>query len=181
MSMVAAALDPRIAAAIIVMPFTSGANDVQFFPMDKVWANRAAQKTEYIPIWPSTLEQAEDKLATTLLSGHDAWDFIAKARDVTLKQRNEPMPNQLSLQSFYHISRIDPKEYISRISPRPLLYIAAEVDKLTGPIAMHKAIFETAKEPKEFVELKNHHLATYFGDTFKVNVAKQVDFMKRHV
>jgi uncharacterized protein len=181
MSMVAAALDPRIKAAIIVMPFTSGSSDVKFFPMQDVWENRKKQKTEWVPIWPATREAAEAKQATTLLSGIDAWDFIAAGRKKTLEARGEPMPNQLSLQSFYHISRIEPKNYIHLIAPKPLLYIAAETDKLTGPIAMHREVFQLAGEPKEFVELKNHHLATYFGETFEENVGKQVDFVKRRL
>ena len=180
MSIVAAALDPRVKAAVIVMPFTSGTNDAQFFPMDKVRADRATQKAEYIPIWPATIEQAQEKLPTTLLSGLDAWDFIVAARQKSI-ERGRPMPNELSLQSFYHISRINPRQYIHLIAPRPLLYIAAKVDKLTGPLGMHKEVFALAGEPKEFVELNNHHLATYFGQTFEENAGKQVDFLKKYL
>ena len=88
------------------------------------------------------------------------------------------MPNELSLQSFYHIARVDPRNFIRLIAPRPLLYIAAELDKLTGPVALHKEVFGLAGEPKEFVELRNHHLATYFGETFKENVGRQIEFLK---
>lgn len=95
-----------------------------------------------------------------------------------LETRREPMPNQLLPQSFYHISRIDPLKYIHLIAPRPLLYIAAEVDKLTGPLGMHQEIFEMPGEPKVVLVLENHHLATYSGETFKVNVGKQVDFLR---
>ena len=175
--MIAAALDPRVKASVIVMPWTSGSADSKFFPMERVWANRAAQRTEHIKIWPDTIEQAQKKTATTLLSGIDAWDFIKAAREKK-KERGGEMPNELSLQSFYHIARVDPRNYIRLIAPRPLLYIAAEVDKLTGPVALHKEVFGLAGEPKEFVELRNHHLATYFGETFKENVGRQIEFLK---
>ena len=50
MSMIAAALDPRVKAAVIVMPWTSGSADSKFFPMERVWANRTAQRTEHVKI-----------------------------------------------------------------------------------------------------------------------------------
>lgn len=182
LAMIAAALDPRIAAALILMPFTSGINESQVFPMDKVWENRTARNgSRYVPVWPSTGEEGTQAQPRTLLSGSDAWDFIKACREMTMRVRGVPMPSEMSLQSFYHISRIEPRVYLPMIAPRPLLYITAEVDKLTGPIARHREIFETAGEPKEFVTLKDHHLATYVGETFAVNVGKQVDFLRTHL
>jgi hypothetical protein len=183
MGIMATALDPRVAAAIIVMPFTSGSNDKAIFPMERVWAERENQsgETEYQKIWPDSKAEALSDPPTTLLNGLDAWEFIDAARDMTKKARGEGMPNQLSLQSFYHIGSVDPMNFIHLIAPRPLLYLAAETDTLTGPVEWHREVFARAGKPSEFVLLKDHHLATYVGETFETNVAKQIDFLKRHL
>lgn len=91
------------------------------------------------------------------------------------------MPNELSLQSFYHISEIDPGNSIERIAPLALLYLAATEDPVTGPIEEHKKVFQRAGEPKEFVTLNDVHIANYFGKSFEANVAAQIDFLKRHL
>ena len=85
----------------------------------------------------------------------------------------------ISLQSFYHISNIEPRDYITKISPRPLLYLAADVDPLTGPIENHKLIFDKAGEPKEFATLYPDHIATYFGEAFEKSVARQIEFLNK--
>jgi hypothetical protein len=85
------------------------------------------------------------------------------------------------LQSFYHISNVEPSQYVHKISPRALLYLAAVEDALTGPLEHHKKVFEKAGQPKEFVVLRNHHISNYFGESFEENVGLQIDFLKRHL
>jgi hypothetical protein len=139
---VAASMGPRSEAAFIVLLWTSGNAEPSVFPVDKVWRNREAHRnSEYIPIWPDTIEETESNEATTLLTGIDAWDFIQEAREKTLLSTpNEQMPSQLSLQSFYHIARVNPGDVVSC----PPLYIAAEVDKFTGPPSLQKEGFAKA-------------------------------------
>jgi hypothetical protein len=67
------------------------------------------------------------------------------------------------------------------MSPRPLLYLAATPDVLTGPIEGHRKVFEKAGELKEFMTLDNHHIANYFGDSFEENVTAQIRFLKRYL
>jgi len=57
--------------------------------------------------------------------------------------------------------------------------LAAAEDALIGHLGNHKKVFEEARQPKEFIVLKNHHLANYFGESFEENVASQIDFLKR--
>jgi len=51
---------------------------------------------------------------------------------------------------------LDPAEYISRISPRPVLVIAAESDERISADSS-KALFDAAREPKEFSVSKGDH------------------------
>jgi hypothetical protein len=76
----------------------------------------------------------------------------------------------MSLQSFHHISNIEPADYVHNISPRPLLYLDARTDVLTGPIEGHKNVEGgrwKAGDPQEFVTLNDDHIANYFGDSFE--------------
>lgn len=75
------------------------------------------------------------------------------------------------MQSFYHISKIEPVDYVHNISPRAMLHLAAITGVLTDPIEGDKKVFEEAGEPKWFIKLNNYHIANYFGDSFEENVS----------
>ncbi|KUJ07701.1 alpha/beta-hydrolase [Mollisia scopiformis] len=185
--------DPRLSAVILVMPFTSGARDAAAFPagiLDKAWSNRAdtaaawmsgsTPDVEYVTLWADSEANGMGEGPQRFLTGTAAYDFITTAR-LRSDRAGTPSENKLSLQSFYHIANIEPADYISKIAPRALLYLAATTDALTGPLETHKEVFSHAAEPKEFVILNNHHLANYFGEDFETNVGKQIEFLKRHL
>ena len=194
-----AANDPRLSAVVLVMPFTSGARDAKAFPkgiLESAWADREATakawdelgnpgtdtrpEIKYVTLWAESKENALGSGPQNFLTGIDAYNFITEARQRSDKA-GTPSINKLSLQSFYYISNIEPANYIHKISPCPLLYLAATTDVLTGPIEDHKEVFGRAGEPKEFVTLNNHHIANYFGDSFEENVSKQVEFLKKYL
>lgn len=151
-------------------------------PMEAVWANREAQTTEYIRPWPETEDEALK--GSTLLSGKDVWRFITNSRAKS-QARNiaKPHVNKLSLQSFYHISKVEPQDYIHLIAPRPLLYSVAQIDGLTGPVEWHETVFERAGEPKQLQRMENEHLATYEPDkqNFEPNTDLWVEFVKKYL
>ena len=132
----------------------------------------------YVNLWADSKEDAEGKSPQNFLTGIDAYNFITEARQRSDKV-GTPSNNKLSLQSFYYISKIKFADYVHKISPRAMLYLAATTDVLTGPIEGHKKVFEKAGEPKEFVTLNNHHIAQYFGNSFEENVSAQIEFLKR--
>jgi uncharacterized protein len=186
-SMIAAGDDPFVKAVVLVMPFTSGAFDAASYPsgvMERVWAEREARLLErqdgetYVSVWDDSKEKALGDRGQTFLHGEVAYDFISGA-----KRRSDaagtPWENKMSLQSFYHIAKVEPRDHIYKISPRPLLYLAASTDAISGPFDMQKEVFARAGEPKEFVELHNHHVGNYFADSFEKNIAAQIDFLKR--
>lgn len=186
-----AANDPRLSAVLLVMPFTSGKADAAAFPsktLERAWEERAAvakartdcstSVIQYEDLWNKSFEEAEGNGPQPFLAGPVPYKFITEARTRSDKA-GTPSQNKISLQSFYHISNIEPGDYITEISPRPLLYLAAEVDPLTGPIENHKKIFARAGEPKEFTTLYPDHIATYFGQPFEASVARQIEFLKK--
>jgi len=187
-AMMAAGDDPRVKVAVLHMPFVSGALDASNFPpgmLDRAWRDREAvvanpnRETAYVTLWPDSLENARgEKGERTFLTGEDAWNFISGG----LKRSGPagtPWENRITLQSFYHIARVEPRDFIGRIAPRPLLYLAAEVDLISGPLKLHEEVFAKAGANAEFKVLRPHHLATYFGEPFEENVAVQLEFLER--
>ncbi len=187
-AMIAAGDDPRVTVVILNMPFTSGALDAAAFPkgiLEGAWRDREATvasanpPTTYVKLWPHSLANALGQDGEqTFLTGEDAWNFISGGLKRS-EAAGTPWENKMSLQSFYHIAKAEPRDFISRIAPRPLLYLAAEQDPLSGPLEVHKEVFGKTGENAEFVVVKPHHLATYFGDAFKASVAVQLEFLKR--
>ena len=187
-AMIAAGDDPRLKAAIFNMPFTSGALDAKNFPpgiLEKAWRDREAavaspgHETAYVKLWPHSLANALGQEGErTFLTGEDPWNFISRGLERS-KAAGTPWENKITLQSFYHIAKAEPRDFIAKFAPRPLLYIAAEIDLISGPLEVHKAVFERAGKNAEFAVVKPHHLATYFGEPFEASIGVQLDFLGR--
>ena len=188
-SMIAAGDDPYIKAVVLVMPFMSGAIDAASYPpgiVDRAWKEReakcAGQKLEptYVPIWDDTAEQSSGERGQVFLHGPEAFKFIQGAEEQS-RAAGTPWKNEMSLESYYHISITEPRDHIHKIAPRPMLYLAATTDPLSGPIEEQKKTFDMAGEPKEFVILHDHHINNYFGQSFEVIITAQIRFLQQHL
>jgi predicted acyl esterase len=188
-STIAAGDNPYIKTAILVMPFFSGAFDSTNWPagiMDRVHTEREhLNKTpdatlEYLQVWDNSEEEAAGERGNILIHGQVPWEFAHGARQLSDKA-GTPWENQLSLQSLYYIAKVEPQDHIHKISPRPMLYLAATVDPISGPLELEKAAFDRAKEPKQFVQLQSHHLANYKSPEFDVNVQVQIEFLNKNL
>ncbi|KAF2098965.1 alpha/beta-hydrolase [Rhizodiscina lignyota] len=189
-SMIAAGDDPNIKAAILVMPFFSGAYDEKNFPdgmMDRVWAERARRdldpsaRPEYVTVWDNSEEEANaPERGQTLLHAPAAFKFISGAKALS-DAAGTPWENKLLLQSFYSIAKVEPQDHIYKIAPCAVLYLAAEEDEISGPLEMQKATFARAREPKQFVQLKDLHIENYKDHLFDTNAAAQIEFLKKYV
>jgi uncharacterized protein len=181
--------DPYIKAVILVMLFFSGAFDSTNWPartMDRVYAEREKliekpdAALEYVQVWDNSEEEAVGDRGNILIHGQVPWEFAHGARQLS-DEAGTPWENRLSLQSLYHIAKTEPQDHIHKISPRPMLYLAATVDPISGPLELEKAAFERAKEPKRFVQLQSDHLANYKSPAFDVNVQVQIDFLNENL
>lgn len=187
--MIAAGDDPNIKAVILVMPLLSGKGDAANFPegsLEEAWAERKerclssnSRLLRYVQVWDNDEAEAAGDRGSTMIHGDVPYKFRAGAKELS-EAAGTPWQNRLSLRSLYYISCCEPKDYIHRISPRPLLHLAAAVDPLAGPPEEHKKAFAAAGEPKEFVLLENHHIANYF-EGFEDNVAAQIKFLGRYL
>jgi len=171
------------------MPFTSGTRDSTNWPvgiMERVYAERERlskepdTKPEYLQAWDSSDAEAEGERGDILIHGPIPWKFANGARQLSSKA-GTPWENRLALQSLYHIAKVEPQDHIHKISPRPMLYLAATIDPLSGPLEAQKVVFQRAKEPKQFVQLQSDHLANYNAPEFDINVQAQIDFLKKNL
>jgi uncharacterized protein len=192
-SIIAMADDPRIKAAIFEMPFTSGRRDAQSMPagyLEEAYKEREVHVTTanhsrtYIPVWDDTPEQARHVEGMDhggripWLHGEGLYGFISRgvARS---KTAGTPWENSLTLQSLYHISRVEPEDWIPRIAtPQSFLYIAASTDDLTGELQNHYRVFGRSKNPlAKFVHTGQSHADNYFGN-WETCVEHQVVYLK---
>ena len=183
---IAGGTDPRIAAVILLMPVTSGRDDVavhltvrgiQELLPDRVAKTGTSDDPTYIPLWPTTHEEA---LRT---ASQRVWDFVDGGRRRSDAAGTE-WTHQVTLQSFYHIGKVEPQDMIHKIAPRPLLYLAAQEDGLTGTMENHTRVFARAGQPKGFIMLPGHHLGTYMylgNEAFEISVATQIRFLKQYL
>ncbi len=186
-SMIAAGDNPYIKAAILVMPFISGSIDAASYPpgiVDRAWNEREAKcagidvKPIYVPIWDESAEQAAGDRGEVFLHGPEPFNFIKGAKERS-HAAGTPWKNEMSLESYYHISITEPRDHIHKTAPRSMLYLAATTDSLSGPIEEQMKAYEMAGEPKEFVTLHDHHINNYFGQSFEVNIKSQVRFLEQ--
>ncbi|EHK18831.1 uncharacterized protein TRIVIDRAFT_225381 [Trichoderma virens Gv29-8] len=168
-AMISAGNDDYIKAVVLVMPLPSGSRDATSFPPGLI---------EQIKV--ERLARASGERGQVILHSPPAFEFISGG-----KQRSDvagtPWENKITLRSLYDISKVEPQDFIRRISPRPLLYLAAVEDVLTAPLESHKRVFEQAGEPKQFVTLNNHHVANYFGASFEKNITAQIQFLNNYL
>ena len=186
---IAAADDPNTKAVILVMPLLSGRRDAAGFvpgALAEAWAERrdqclgtAAAGLKYTQPWDNDQAEADGDRGSIVLHGQMPYEFSAALRPLS-DAAGTPWENRISLRSLYYISRVEPNDYIRRISPRPCLHLAASEDVLTGTLDEHKAAFATGGEPKEFVQLPTHHVGNYF-DGFEANIKAQIAFLEKYV
>lgn len=189
----AAADDPRIKAAVFNMPFTSGREDARSFPtglLEEAWMDReqhtttANSRRTYIPVWDDTLEQARSPAGISAqgrpawLHGEGLYEFITGGITRS-RAAGTPWENRLTLQSLYHISRVEPEDHISKIPvPRSFLYLAAATDVLTGTLANHRRVFARSNNPNaRFVTVGDSHADNYFG-SWEKSVQEQVKYLQ---
>ena len=104
--MIAAADDPRLKAAILNMPFISGAQDAKAFPagiLDRAWrAREALARSElagplYVEVWPTSAENAHGAGPQPFLAGEIPYNFIMGGLERS-NAAGTPWENKMTLQ-----------------------------------------------------------------------------------
>ncbi|EXJ79666.1 hypothetical protein A1O3_07946 [Capronia epimyces CBS 606.96] len=179
----AAAVDRRIKAVIAQVPFVSGnSNAATLLPlMPTILADRAdiaaGKPGQITQVVASSLAEAKAGNSNSILPEPDAYQFFVE----------NPLPNgivwenKITLQSLFKLLKNEPRAYIRRIAPTPLLMVVAEDDTAVH-VPTQLAVFGEAGEPKELLFLpKTGHFEPYSGPAFEVNIERQLAFLKTHL
>ncbi|MHC5058207.1 MAG: alpha/beta hydrolase [Planctomycetota bacterium] len=171
----AAALDGRAKAVVAQLAFGDGGRVVLGDMAEE-------QKTKLM----STLAKArtravvKNKILTMspeqILTDPDSVAFYKKAVEA-----HPAIKISLPMLILEAIIEYRPEEVVSRISPRALMVISAEVDASCPPEESRR-LFEMAGEPKEFVMLEGaRHYDTYAGEHLKASSAAAVRWFGEHL
>jgi cephalosporin-C deacetylase-like acetyl esterase len=102
----------------------------------------------------------------------------------TVEFLTQPVPegmwrNELTIQSNRRARMYEPGHWISRVSPTPILVIAATHDT-TAPTDLTMAAYERALQPKSIVVLKGGHYSAYL-EGFEAASRSAIAFFKQHL
>lgn len=179
--LVVAAIDRRVKCVIAQVPLVAGLETARRLIRGDHWkglrasfdADRMARISGAASArMPVTAPEGEPSALPTA----DTWEFFT----AFAKERQTSWQNEVTLQSVELFTEYEPGIYIPRISPTPLLMVAALEDHLT-PFDMTAAAYETALEPKKFLALPCMHFEAYTGDMFRMSAPVQRDWLTTHL
>jgi fermentation-respiration switch protein FrsA (DUF1100 family) len=176
----AAALDKRIRGIISQTPFVSGEHisvELGSAKQEFVLADRAVSarggKSMMIPVIPESMDEIESGTSQAILKSPDVFPFLEE-----LHRRGLQEERVVTLQSLLHVQAHEPKTFISRVSPTPILMIVGDQD-LCIPSDTQLAMYELAQEPKELHILQGvGHFGVYYGQGFEKTIKIQLEFLK---
>ncbi len=179
--LVVAAIDRRVKCVIAQVPLVAGLETARRLIRGDHWKGmRAAFDADRMARMgggaPARMPVTGPEGTPSALPTADTWEFFT----AFAKERPTSWQNEVTLQSVELFTEYEPGIYIPRISPTPLLMVAALEDHLT-PFDMTAAAFETALEPKKFMALPCMHFEAYTGDMFKMSAPVQRDWLTTHL
>ena len=180
--LVVAAIDRRVKAVVSQVPLVSGSVNIrdlvradfragfrEMFDADRA-ARYAGDPPAMVPV------VAEDPLAPSALPTPDSWQWFTE----TGNTRAPSWHNEVTLRSVEMFLEYEPGSYIGRISPTPLLMVAAAGDVLTVSDLAIDA-YERAREPKKLVILPGGHFDAYTGPDFDRSSSAARDWLVQHL
>ncbi|UZJ53745.1 hypothetical protein CBS101457_003065 [Exobasidium rhododendri] len=133
----------------------------------------AGDKPAFIPVVDP------DPMALSALPTADSWEFFNRVGNEGKAKQH--WKNSVTLKSMELFTQYEPGFFAHLISPRPLLMVIADDDRLT-PTDLAVDVYEKAKSPKQLLLLKDAgHFDGYVGKWFEQNVSTQVAFLKQHL
>lgn len=176
----AAAFDKRIRAVISQVPFVSGEALVPVLSpkLDALYGARQQTKTGSPPplvkLFTGKAETALEEDREALLHDPNIFEFLKASEEQDL-----PWSPEITPQTLLNLLAFEPQAFVHRISPTPLLLVAAGKDYTASTPSQLKA-YASAYEPKTLAILHNAgHFDPYHGPTFEENIKVQLDFLSK--
>ncbi|MEQ8860360.1 MAG: alpha/beta hydrolase [Pseudomonadales bacterium] len=181
-ALAAAALDPRIGCVVCQVPLIAGyENIVQLMPLQQIdtlyemiEADRVSRAAGNTPgTAPICAPNPEDPC---IFPGRRTYDYYhaqaARHPDVNWK-------NEVTIRTLEYLLEYDVTPYMKRISPTPMLMIAATEDVST-PTGLALDAYALAREPKQLVLIKGDHYQSYV-EQFEVTSSAARDWFLHHL
>jgi uncharacterized protein len=170
--LVVGAIDRRVKCVVSQVPLVSGSRNLKRliradmiaevrkqFDADRM-ARFAGEAPAMMPV------VAQDPLAPAALPTADSWQWFTE----TARIRAGAWRNEVTLRTVEMLGEYEPGDYITRISPTPLLMIIADGDHLAVADEAFAA-YNRALEPKRLLVLKGGHFDAYVRDFERASVA----------
>ena len=179
--LVVGAIDRRVKSVVSQVPLVAGLESARRLIRGDHWkmlragfeADRAARmRGELGARIAVTAPEGEPSALPTA----DTFEFFTEFT----KSHQTKWENDVTLHSVELFTEYEPGIYVSRISPTPLLLVAALDDHLT-PYDLTARAFEEALEPKKFLSLPCGHFEAYTGDIFKMSAPVQREWFKTYL
>ena len=178
-SIITAAEDSRIAAAISQCPFTDGpasALAINWKTNAKITAlalrDLAAEKLGLAPVRVPTVGEPGEAALMTSADALDGYYALVYSNDL------EDIPTQVPARIALQIPLHRPGRWAKDVKC-PILFCVCEHDSVAPAKATLK---HAARAPKGEVKLYDEgHFEIYLGKAFERNVSDQIAFLKRHV
>ncbi len=175
----AAAIDKRVRGVISQVPFVSGelvsmalGPKAQFVLADRVELTKGGS-SQMIPVVPDSMEEVMSGTSPAILATPDVFPFLAE-----LDRRNVKWEKYATAQSLFYVQSFDPRAFIRRVSPTPLLMVVGDQDVCIPP-NLQLGMYAQALEPKKLHVLRGAgHFEVYYGKAFEENIKVQLDFLK---
>jgi len=179
-TLVVGALDRRVRCVVSQVPAISGYQaSLRRVPASQVPALLAAFEADREQRFrgaPPTMRPVlpREPGGPAVFSGEDAIAFFR-----TAAERAPNWGEEITLRSVEMAREYEPAVYISRISPTPLLVIAATDDNLTGTDLTLEA-YERALQPKQLLLISGGHFVPYLQE-FSASSGAARDWFLRHL
>ncbi|KAN0095926.1 alpha/beta superfamily hydrolase [Hyaloscypha variabilis] len=179
----AAAVDRRIRAVVAQSPFVSGEiHTTPLAPMlPGIFANRSTvregKSSMIVPVVPATLEEAESGRSPAILNTAEAFYFMQ-----AMEKAGGEWKNEVTLQSMFNLMVHEPKRFIHRVAPTPLLMVVPEND-ITVETRAQLDMYRLALEPKQIHVIRDcGHFSIYGGGSgFDENIRIQIEFLRKNL
>lgn len=126
-----------------------------------------------LPIVPSSIEELRSGTCLAILQDENV--FPAQAE---LDRRGIGFESAVTANSSFNLLSFEPRAYIHRVSPTPLLFVIAEKDGVIG-MERQRDMFALAREPKRLHVIRDvGHFGIYFGEKFEENIGVQLKFLR---
>lgn len=150
-ALVVAALDRRVKCVVSQVPLVAGEETLRSWVGESAWAR---VQERFVADRDGRGRGEAPATTRPARTGSQTWDWVEATGAAAI------YPNEITLRSLELLAGYEPRDYVARIAPTPLLMVLATQDTQT-PYAGQLAAFDRAGEPKRLFQVDCGHYDVY--------------------